>query len=314
MVAVDSLNIKVHEREIFGFIGPNGAGKTTTIRMLSGLLRPTSGTAHVAGLDILKKTNEVKSRIGLVPELSNIYTDLSARYNLEFMAKMYRVPERSRGKRIDALLEEFGLADRQNALASTFSKGMQRRLAIASALVHDPSILFLDELTTGLDVQSARSIHEKLRDLNKNGATILLSTHRMHEIEELCDRVGIIDRGRLVACATVDTLRQETGEFDIIELFVHGQGSLLRWLQESELAKRVDFVEEDNSIRVEVENSKRSLPEILRMAEKLGQRVRSVSVREARLEDIFIKLTGRAIREEQTGNYSVGLQGRGYKQ
>jgi ABC-2 type transport system ATP-binding protein len=315
--AVDGLNIEVEEGELFGFVGPNGAGKTTTIKMLCGLLRPTSGTARVAHFDVLKNPDEVKSKIGLVPETTNIYTDLTARYNLEFMAKMHRVPRERRARKVDTLLEEFGLANRQRDLASTFSKGMQRRLVIAAALVHDPQILFLDELTTGLDVQSARSIHERIKDLNEQGVTVFLTTHRMHEIEELCDRVAIIDHGRKVACGTVEALRRQSGQFDIIELHMHDQASLilLPWLRNSDFAKRADLIEQDNTITVEVSGASRALPAIMEMAVKLGARVKSVAVREASLEDTFIKLTGASIREEESGSIdSVSIAARGYKE
>lgn len=298
MLAADRVNIEVDEGELFGFVGPNGAGKTTTIRMLCGLLRPTSGTARVAQFDILEDPDQVKSRMGLVPEVSNIYADLTARYNLEFMAKMHRVPRELRMRKVRTLLEEFGLADRQSALASTFSKGMQRRLAIASALVHDPQILFLDEVTGGLDVQSARNIRAKIKDLNRQGTTVFLTTHRMHEIEELCDRVAIIDHGTIVACGTVDALRHQTEQFDIIELSTPDQEQLLRCLRECDLTKRVDLINDDGVIRVEVDEAERALPRIMEAAAKLGARVKSVIVREASLEDIFIKLTGRPVREE----------------
>jgi ABC-2 type transport system ATP-binding protein len=209
LVAVDHLDLTVASGEILAFLGPNGAGKTTTIRMLTGLIRPTEGTATIDGLDITRNPLEVKARVGVVPQRSNLYAELSARDNLIFVAGLYGVPRRRRRARADALLEQFHLTERADAPFGALSGGMKRRLTIAAALVHEPSIVFLDEPTTGLDVQSARSLRETILDLHRQGVTLFLTTHQVAEAERLADRVAILVKGRLVTVDTPAALRAE---------------------------------------------------------------------------------------------------------
>jgi len=190
IIAVDNITFHVKKDEIFGFLGPNGAGKTTTIRLLTGLTRPTSGTIRVAGIDMTREPNNAKEHLGVVPEVSNIYDEMSAWDNLIFAAQLYRVPKDEREKRAKELLELFGLHERRTDRAGNFSKDMKRRLTIAAALIHKPGILFLDEPTSGLDVQSSRTIQNLTKDLNKNGTTIFLTTHYIEEADKLCQRVA----------------------------------------------------------------------------------------------------------------------------
>jgi len=205
--AVHDLNLSVHRGEIFGFLGPNGAGKTTTIRMLVGLLRPSAGTARVAGYDIQAQPLPAKAAIGFVPDAPVLYEKLTAREFVEFKADLYNVDPARAGYRADELLRLFDLADRANDLIESFSHGMRQKTALAGALIHDPSVLILDEPTVGLDPKSARLIKDILRQLSQRGAAVFMSTHILEIAERMCDRVGIIDHGQLIAVGTMDELR-----------------------------------------------------------------------------------------------------------
>ncbi|MDI7274923.1 MAG: ABC transporter ATP-binding protein, partial [Anaerolineae bacterium] len=194
--AVDHVSFTVAPGEVFGFLGPNGAGKTTTVRMLTTLLEPTYGTALLNGYDVVRQGYQARRQFGVVPEESNVYRELTARANLLFSGKLYRVPKAERERRAVELMTRFGMADRLDALVDTFSRGMRRKLTIAMALMHRPSILFLDEPTAGLDVQGQRSIIESIRQLSAEGMTIFLTTHQIEEANQLCDRVAIINQGK----------------------------------------------------------------------------------------------------------------------
>jgi ABC-2 type transport system ATP-binding protein len=299
VAAVKKVNLRVNRGEIFGFLGPNGAGKTTTMRMLCCLLSPTEGTAEISGHNILKEPRKVKSIIGYVPEDSNIYTDFSARYNLELMARLYDVPRKIRKKKIDELLEVFELTGRENDRVSTFSKGMRRRLTIAAALVHNPEILFLDELTTGLDVQSARKIRDLIKQLNLEGVTVFLTTHRIEEAQELCGRIGIIDFGKLVVLDTLQNLKKLSGESEVLELVVPKDLPLLaRSLTQMDCVRGISFDLSKNTVQVQTLDGDSTLPEIIDMAIRQNIKIQSVCKREPTLEDVFLRLTGRTLREE----------------
>ncbi|RLF01245.1 MAG: ATP-binding protein, partial [Thermoprotei archaeon] len=207
LLAVDNVYFNVQENEIFGFLGPNGAGKTTTIRMLTGLTKPTKGTARIFGHDILKETLTAQKYFGVVPETSNIYDYLSAWDNLMFMGELYRVPKHEREKYGRELLEIFGLYERRYDKVKGFSKGLKRRLTIAMALIHRPKLLFLDEPTSGLDVRSTVIIRNIIRKLNREGVTVFLTTHNIEEANVLCDRVAIIYKGKIVAIDTPEKLK-----------------------------------------------------------------------------------------------------------
>ncbi|MBL7184131.1 MAG: ABC transporter ATP-binding protein, partial [Anaerolineae bacterium] len=197
LLAVDHINFEVHQGEIFGFLGPNGAGKTTTQRMLTTLLEPTEGRIVINGHDLAHDAYPVKRQMGLVPEESNVYTELTAWDNLMFTARLYRVGRDERAERAQELLETFGLWEKRDVKVQDFSKGMRRRLSIAMAIIHQPKLLFLDEPTPGLDAQSARAIRDLIRQLNAEGTTIFLSTHQIEEANQLCDRVAIINHGQI---------------------------------------------------------------------------------------------------------------------
>ena len=218
LVAVDHIDLKVTGGEIFGFLGPNGAGKTTTVRMLTGIIRPTQGRVHIAGFDLLRDPIKAKEVMGVVPELSNAYNELSAWKNLQLMADLYGVPAQDAKGRAEELLVRFGLHDRKDHKTKTFSKGMKQRLVIAMSLMSDPEILFLDEPTSGLDVMSARMIKDVLQELNNRGKTIFLTTHYMEEANQLCNRVAIINHGKIAAIAPPETLKARMGGLGRVEV------------------------------------------------------------------------------------------------
>jgi ABC-2 type transport system ATP-binding protein len=218
--AVDEISFEVKSGEVFGLLGPNGAGKTTTIRMLTGLSKPTGGNASVLGFDIQTDIINVKKRIGVVPEISNLYDELSGFDNLLFMAQLYGVPRAQRRKRADELLKTFRLHDRKDSLFRTFSRGMKRALTIASALTHNPEVLFLDEPTVGLDVVAARSLRNLISNLRRQGVTIFLTTHYLEEANLLCDRVAVLVKGTILAIDTPQALKDKTNQSSLEEAFM----------------------------------------------------------------------------------------------
>lgn len=208
LLAVDSISFEVQAGEIFGFLGPNGAGKTTTINILTGQLRPTSGTARVVGCDVVRERDKLKPQIGVVFEIQNLYQRLNARDNLNFYAGLYGVPK----ARVDEMLEQVGLQERANESLKKYSNGMKQRLLIARALLHYPKVLFLDEPTRGLDPATARSIRSLVAEMARSGITIFLTTHYMEEADQLCHRVAILDRGKIVALDAPGNLKAQYGE------------------------------------------------------------------------------------------------------
>jgi ABC-2 type transport system ATP-binding protein len=297
--AVDHINFSVEEKEIFALLGPNGAGKTTTIRMICGLLRPTSGTVLVAGFDVSKKPEEVKRRIGYVPDISNLFPELSARANLEFMGKLYGLSKSERKERIDNVLELFQLKDRQNDLIGHYSKGMHRRITIAAALIHEPNILILDEPTTGLDAQTSRLIREKLFELNKEGKSILLTTHQIEEADRLCQRVGIIDHGHLIALNTPGEIKKSTGGSRVLEMKIAGNPLSGNWIAILRETEEVDeAVMSGGKIRILSKNLSKAIPRVVDAVEKHDGRIEDITILQPSLEDAFISLTGKSIREE----------------
>jgi len=218
LLAVDHINFQVEKGEIFGFLGPNGAGKTTTIRMLTTLTKPTEGTAKIFGFDVQRQALSAKERIGIVPEISNVYDEVSAWDNLLFTGELYHVAKSEAEKRAEELLEMFDLREKKRDRAHGFSKGMSRRLAIAMGLMNKPDLLFLDEPTSGLDVQSVLIIKDVVRDLNKKGSTIFLTTHNIEEANVLCDRVAIIHKGRIAAIDTPERLKRTIQSVQSVEV------------------------------------------------------------------------------------------------
>jgi ABC-2 type transport system ATP-binding protein len=207
LTSVDNVNLSVRAGELFGFLGPNGAGKTTTIKMMTGLLNPTSGTAAIGGYDIQAEPLQAKSVLGYIPDNPFLYEKLTGREYLHFMADLYSVTHVNRGQRIDDLLRLFELESKGDALIQGYSRGMRQKIALAGALIHSPKVIFLDEPTVGLDPRSARTMEGILRELCRRGTTVFISTHVLEIAERMCDRVGIINRGRLIAQGTMEDLR-----------------------------------------------------------------------------------------------------------
>jgi len=299
LLAVDHINFVVDGKELFGLLGPNGAGKTTTIRMICGMLRPSGGNVVVGGFDVAKKPEEVKRRIGLVPDISNLFGELSARVNLEFMGKLYGLDKKTRKERIDQVLELFQLKERQHDLVKFYSKGMHRRLTIAAALIHQPEILIMDEPTSGLDAQTARMVREIIFDLNKEGRTVLLTTHQIEEADRLCQQVGIIDHGRLIALKTPEELKNSTESQRALELRVLDGVDQEQWVPILSEAEGVDHVVlAEGKIRVLSKDLPEVIPTVVNLISKNGGKIESISVAQPTLEDAFINLTGKSIREE----------------
>ena len=271
--AVDGIDFTVHEGEVFGFLGPNGAGKTSTIRMLTGLSRPTEGKVHVLGLDLEKDLPRIKKRIGVVPEASNLYDELTAFDNLVFAMQLYGVPRSERKARAESLLKRFRLSEKRDTLFARLSRGMKRALTIAAALAHRPPLVFLDEPTTGLDVMSARNLRGMITSLRDEGVTVFLTTHYLEEAERLCDRVAVIVKGRIVALDTVDRLKSGMQQKTIVEMTLAGAGGLPE-------KRRVECGDG-------VETAIQSL-----LSESGGQRVLAVDTLRPSLEDVFVQLTG----------------------
>jgi len=299
LLAVDHVSFEVKGKEIFGLLGPNGAGKTTAIRMICGMLRPTSGTAVVAGFNVSQKPQEVKRRIGLVPDVSNLFGELSARVNLEFMGKLYGLDKKRRRERIDQVLELFRLKERQNDPVKYYSKGMHRRLTIAAALIHEPEILVMDEPTSGLDAQAARLVREITIDLNKEGRTILLTTHQIDEADRLAQRVAIIDRGRLIALNTPEQIKISTEGMRALEVKILNAEEPQRWIPIISGAEGVDNVFlAEGKIRILSKDLSQIIPAVVNLVGQHGGKIENISVAQPTLEDAYINLTGKSIREE----------------
>lgn len=289
-VAVDHINFEVKQKEIFGFLGPNGAGKTTTMKMLTGLTRPTSGTLIVSGKDMVRESVEAKKTIGVVPENSNVYDEMSAWDNLIFAAQLYRVPKAEREKKAKELLELFGLYERRKDRAGVFSKGMKRRLTIAAALVHMPTLLFLDEPTSGLDVQSSRMIRNLIKDLNKTGVTIFLTTHYIEEADQLCQRIAMINKGKIAALDSPEKLKASIQKHQIIEVSFDQTRNLEQKL--STLRNTEKVVQFDDKFRLHVRNTSETIPLLTDFARENGLNIVSINTLSPSLEDVFVEVTG----------------------
>ena len=228
VTAVEGISLQISKGELFGLLGPNGAGKTTTINILCGLLKPTSGSATVGGYDVQKETSKVKELIGVCPQDTPVYAYLTGRENAEFFGNLHAMPKEKLKKNVDALLQRLGLLEDSKRRVGKYSGGMKRRLNLIIALVHDPEIAFLDEPTVAMDPQSRHAVWDFIRDLKKNGKTVILTTHYMEEAETLCDRVGIIDHGKLIALgAPTDLMRQYKAK-NLEDVFIQLTGRKIR--------------------------------------------------------------------------------------
>jgi len=290
ILAVNQVDLEVFEGEIFGLLGPNGAGKTTTIRLLTGQTKPTSGAAKVAGYDVVQETIKAKEHVGVVPEVSNLYEEMNAWDNLIFAAQLYSVLKKERDKRVKELLQLFGLYERRKDHVGNFSKGMKRRLTIAAALIHKPKILFLDEPTAGLDVQSSRMIRNLIKELNKNGVTVFLTTHYIEEADQLCQRVAIINQGKIVVVDNPEKLKATIEEQHIIEISFSPSENLEGKLRGLKYVSNVSRV--GDKFRLYVEDASEVVSLLIDFGRENNLRIMSLSTLKPSLEDAFVKITG----------------------
>lgn len=298
VLAVDRVSFTIERGEIFSLLGPNGAGKSTTLSLLSCLLRPTAGDATIEGHSIIHEAQAVRETIGVVPQDIALYGDMSARENLRFWGTMYGLAGADLRRRVDEVLELIALVDRQNDRIDKLSGGMKRRVNLGVALLHTPRLLYLDEPTVGIDPQSRRAILDGILDLRARGMTILYTTHYMAEAQELSDRIGIIDHGKLVAMGTHEQLVQLVGERTEVELGVdkHLDCVKERWSGLADVGG-VTVDEDEMRVTLLVEDANQALPRLFEAAAACEARITSVNVVEPNLETVFLHLTGRALRD-----------------
>jgi len=312
LLAVDHINFEVYRGEVFGFLGPNGAGKTTTQRMLTTLLEPTEGRIVINGHDLVRDAYPVKRQMGLVPEESNVYTELTAWDNLMFTARLYRVPRAERATRASELLETFGLWEKRDVKVEDFSKGMRRRLSIAMAIIHKPTLLFLDEPTPGLDAQSARAIRDLICQLGAEGTTIFLTTHQIEEANQLCDRVAIINHGRIAAIDTPERLKRAFQRVQSVEVALEPDGQL-HGDALAGLPGVTTSVKRGDKWRLYTEDPSALLPLVMDYARSHGLKVVSLSTLGPSLEDVFLEITGQEVGTVRHETQEAGSRRQGAK-
>jgi ABC-2 type transport system ATP-binding protein len=294
--AVDGINLSIPKGALYGVLGPNGAGKTTTIKILSTILMPTSGEAKVLGFDVKKEAKEIKKRIGLCPQDLVIYPRLNAKENIYLIAQMHGMDKKDYKEKTDDLLGKMNLLDRAGSLVKTFSGGMKRRLNVLMAVIHEPELLFFDEPTAGLDPQSRRVVWDFIRDFQKKECTIILTTHSMEEADDLSDELVIIDYGKIIAQGTSNELKGKLGEGDILEFKIAETESREKVI---ERAKTLDFVQWGKIVgkhRILL-NALDGLRRVSEIMDVIEVKMEDISVRKNTLEDVFIDLTGRRLRE-----------------
>jgi len=285
---LNGISFEVEEGEVFGFLGPNGAGKTTTVRMLTGLIKPSSGKVNIMGFDIRRDPIKAKQVMGVVPELSNAYTELSAWNNLQFMAELYGVPKKEAKQRAEELLVKFDLYERKDHKVGTFSKGMKQKIIIAMSLMSDPEILFLDEPTSGLDVRSARLIKDTVLDLHKAGKTIFLTTHYMEEANQMCSRVAIINHGKIAAIDAPEKLKMRIGGLKWVEV------SFAMPVDASDfhaMSGVIDIRMSGDKLRLYTDEPDRIIRQLVDYSRSNGVEIVTLNTLTPTLEDVFIKLT-----------------------
>ncbi|MCG8482988.1 MAG: ABC transporter ATP-binding protein [Clostridia bacterium] len=295
-LAVDNVSLKIEDGEIFGLLGPNGAGKSTIIKMIMGLLKPNSGEITVNGMDITKKLLEIKKILGLVPQDLAIYDSISARENVEYFGKLYGLRGKDLKSKVNEALKFTGLLERHKVKPKKFSGGMKRRLNIACAIMHNPKIIIMDEPTVGIDPQSRNHILEAVRELNKRGVTILYTSHYMEEAEAICDRIGIIDHGRLIALGTKEELKGQIAQEEKLVIEAYD----IRFNPIDELKKIqgiISVIFNENTIEVLTQNAQQILQDVLFILSKENVIVRNIALKEPDLESLFLSLTGRTLRD-----------------
>lgn len=297
LVAVDHIDFAIGEGEVFGLLGPNGAGKTTTISIISGLIDATEGDVIVDGNSVTKKPGAVKRVLGTVPQEVALYPTLSARENLTFWGRMYGMSGKELSSAVDEALELAGLADRAKERIEKYSGGMKRRINIAAGILHKPRVLLMDEPTVGIDPQSRNHILEQVKELNSAGMTVLYTSHYMEEVEFLCDRVAIVDGGKVIAMGTLEELRRLVGDADIVRVDVDESlaDSALEAVRAVPGVSKADCA--DSKLEVLATDGGQALAGIIAVLNAAGERVHSVEVVEPNLESVFLHLTGKSLRD-----------------
>lgn len=295
-VAVNDLNLKIRKGEVFGFLGPNGAGKTTSIRMMVGLLKPTSGEILINE----EKIEDVeRGKIGICPQELVLWENLTCKESLKLMGDMYEVPKDPLKQRINKLLKDLFLEEKADTTVSNLSGGMKRRLNLAMAVIHEPEVVVLDEPSEGLDPQSRRVLWHYIKSLRDDeGKTVILTTHLMDEADSLSDRIAIIDHGELLRLDTPENLKKEIGEGDVVEMVLSDPEKNRKLVDELEkLDEIIAVLEVDGQVNIRAMNAVAKLPRIMERVEGIGVRIADLSVRQNTLEDVFIELTGTGLRE-----------------
>ncbi len=287
-IAVDNISFEVERGEIFGLLGPNGAGKTTTIRMLTGIFKPSKGKIHINNCDMEKEPLKAKQLMGIVPEMANAYVDLSAYKNMVLIGELYGLDKQKIKEKTKDLLKLFGLYERMHDKVKTFSKGMKQRLIIAMGLINDPELLFLDEPTSGLDVESVRLIRTLIRKFNEKGTTIILTTHNIGEADNLCDKVAIMNHGKIMALDRPAKLKNIIQSSSSIEIAFEKKVDMqeLRFKGVDKIKKKGD------KIKFYTKTPEEILPILIKYSQSSKNKILSINTLEPNLEDIFVKLTG----------------------
>ncbi len=289
-LALNNVSFNVKKGEVFGYLGPNGAGKSTTIKILSGLIEQTSGNAFINGLDIRRERVKIKKRIGVVPETSNLYPELSIIENLLFVSKLYHVPRATREEKISELLTIFNLKEYKNQGFGKLSKGLKRRTVLAAALVHDPDIIFLDEPTSGLDIMSARNLRQMIRNFKERGITVFLTTHYIEEAGGLCDRIAILVNGKKVKIDTPQALEESVQDIPILEVSIESSKPILDNIFDELSAEKVLIHGE--KIRIYTRDVSETISTLSRLSLENKFKITELNTLKPSMEDAFIKLTG----------------------
>ncbi len=290
--AVDHLDFEVKNGEIFGFLGPNGAGKTTTVRMLTGIIKPDAGNVSIMGIDIRQDPIRAKQVIGVVPEMSNAYTELTAWNNLQFMAELYGVPKKDARQRAEELLVKFDLYEQKDHKVRTFSKGMKQKLILSMSLMNDPEILFLDEPTSGLDVMSARLIKDMMREFREEGKTIFLTTHDMGEANQVCNRIAVIDHGKIAAIDAPEKLKMKVGGLGGLEISFNMPVDISDF---HTIPGVTDVRISGNKLQFYTDEPGRMVGRMVDYSRSNGLEIVTLNTLTPTLEDVFIKLIGESI-------------------
>ena len=301
LVAVNNISFSVEKGEIFGFLGPNGAGKSTTMMIFTTLLKPTSGQALVAGFDVMKNAKHVRENIGFVQQETTVDEYLTGRENLLLQAKLNHIPKNEINKRIDEVLDLIELSDKQDQAVVTYSGGMRKRLDIAGGLLHHPKVLFLDEPTVGLDIQTRRKIWEYIKKIHiEFEMTIFVTTHYMEEADNLCDRIGIIDGGKIQVIDSPQNMKNDLGN-EIISLLVDESNNHNSFLSELKKIEFIKKINEDNlKLTLFVSNGTEVIPKIFQISSQLEIKITSISLTQPTLDDVFISYTGHEIRDDDS--------------